>query len=310
MGLFSRAAGQGASWTVVSTDTGHLRYVQGRAAAEKPRVFAFGEAAVEGQGLARAARDLKIPRRGQLAVLLNAPDYRIHMVDAPNVPEAEFRTAIKWRLKEIIDFPVEEACYDVLDLPAEKRGSAQAHSVYAIAAKRDVLKSYVERFDQARLPVSVIDIPETAQRNVNALYEEENRGAALLYFDESGGLLTVTHGGELCLARRLDITLAQLRATEGEGRSDLFNRILLELQRTLDNFERQFNFITVGKLMLGPEPENLGLLDYLHANLGIRVEAVDLASVIELPGHELDAQSQWRFFHLIGCSFRAETAPH
>jgi MSHA biogenesis protein MshI len=212
---------------------------------------------------------------------------------------------MKWRLKDIIDFPMDEAGFDILDLPADKRSTS--HNVYAIAAKRDVLKGYVDRFDKAGLSVSVIDIPETAQRNIAKLYEEENRAVALLYLDDADGLLTVSSGGELYLARRLDVSLDQIRRTEGDGRYDIFNRIMLELQRTLDNFERQFSFVVVGKLMLGPEPEETGLLDYLVGNLGIRVEAVDLRTVVDAPqGRELDERAQWRLFHLIGCSLRTE----
>ena len=302
------------SWTVIAADTAHLRFASGGGSISgKPRLLGFGEAAAVTQDLSKLAKELRIPRSGQRAMLLAESDYRIHLVDAPNVAPAELKAAMKWRLKEIIDYPVDEATYDVLDLPGDRRGGTETHSVYAIAAKRAVLKSYVERFDKVHLPVSVIDIPETAQRNIATLYEEENRGIALLYIGEADGLLTVSAGGELYLARRLDISVAQIAKLPAENRGDLFNRILLELQRTLDNFERQFSFVVIGKLLLGPEPENTGLADYLIANLGIRVESVDLQSVMDLPegtaGTALDAQAQWRYFHLIGCTLRGVQIP-
>ena len=300
------------AWTVISTEGDYLRFIQTSPdkISGKPRVAAFGETSLPDQrDLSRAAKSLRIPRSGKRALLLGEPDYRIHMVDAPNVPPSELKAAMKWRLKEIIDFPVEEASYDILDLPADRRGSDQSHNVYAVAAKREVLRRYVERLDKARLPVSVIDIPETAQRNIAALYEEENRAVAFLYLGESDALLTVSAQRELYLARRLDISLAQIRKVEGDARSDLFYRIMLELQRTLDNFERQFSFVAIGKLLLGPEPEETGLRDYLIANLGIKVEAADLATSLGMPpGRELDAPVQWRYFHLIGCSLRTGAA--
>ena len=308
MKFFARAAAQSA-WTVISEAEGTLRFVHSEARDfAKPRVLAFGETATGLQhDLARLVKGLRIPRAGARAMLLNEPDYRIHMVDAPSVPASELKSAMKWRLKEIIEFPVEEASYDVLDLPSDRRGSDQSRSVYAIAAKRALLKGYVERFDKAKLPITVMDIPETAQRNIAALYEEENRAVALLYLGEADALLTVSAGGDLYLARRLDISLAQVRKFEGEARSDLFYRVMLELQRTLDNFERQFTFLAIGKLLLAPQPEETGLLDYLVANLGIKVESLDLRTVLDMPnGEEMDAQAQWRYFHLIGCSLRHE----
>lgn len=273
-------------------------------------MFAFGAAELsgDGQGLARAVKELRIPRAAQCATLLGASDYQIHLMEAPDVSAPELKSAIKWRLKDVIDFPVEEAGYDVLDLPVDRRGGAHNHSVYAVAARKEVLKACVGRFDKAGMPISVIDIPETAQRNVAALYESDDHSVALLYFDESGGLLTVTHGGELYLSRRLEITLTQLRESQGEARKDLFDRVLLELQRTLDNFERQFSYIVLGRVLVGPEPEDTGLVAHLIANMDAKVEAVDLRAVIDVPRDRgLDPDTQWRLFHLIGCSFRNGT---
>ncbi|MFH1045193.1 MAG: agglutinin biogenesis protein MshI [Pseudomonadota bacterium] len=306
--IFTRSS-SAARWTVLAADAKQLRYVQGSATG-KPCVFAFGEAELtgDGQGLARAVRELRISRAAHCATLLGASDYQIHLVEAPDVAAQELKSAMKWRLKDVIDFPVEEAGYDILDLPVDRHGPAHNHSVYAVAAKKNVLKACVDRFDKAGMPISVIDIPETAQRNVAALYESDGRGVGWLYFDESGGLLTVTYGGELYLARRLDITLTQLRESQAEARKDLFDRVLLELQRTLDNFERQFSFIVIGKVMVGPEPEETGLVAHLIANLETKVEAVDLRAVIDVPrGQGLDPDAQWRMFHLIGCSFRTGT---
>jgi MSHA biogenesis protein MshI len=155
----------------------------------------------------------------------------------------------------------------------------------------------------------VIDIPETAQRNVAALDERDARGVGLLYFDDAGGLLTVTSGGELYLARRFDFTMSQIRRDDDDYREDLYNRILLELQRTLDNFERQYSQIALSRLMLGPVPEPTPLAAYLESNLGVRVAEVALEEVLEFRGGVPDAQIKWRYFHLIGCSIRSEGMP-
>ncbi len=294
--------------TVLASGGGRLRFVHANAsAAGRPKLLAYGETSESGDkaALARAVKQLHIPRSGPRAMLLNEPDYHIHMVEAPAVSSEELKLAMRWRLKEVIDFPVEEASYDVLELPGDHRGSDRARSIYAIAAKKALLGTYVRRFDEAGLQVSVIDIPETAQRNISALYEEQGRAVALLFLDEVDGLLTITSGGDLCLARRLDISISHIRRTQGDERYEVFNRILVEIQRTLDHFERQFSLVVVGKLMLGPQPEDTGLLDYLTGNLGIKVESADLRSVIDVPSRlNLDAQTQWRFFHLIGCSLR------
>ena len=36
--------------------------------------------------------------------LLNSGEYQMLVVDAPNVPAAEMKTAVRWRIKDMLDF--------------------------------------------------------------------------------------------------------------------------------------------------------------------------------------------------------------
>ena len=82
-----------------------------------------------------------------------------------------------------------------------------------------------------------------------------------------------------------------------------------ETQRTLDNFERQFSFVTVTKLLGGPEAEDSGLVQYLRSNLTITVDEVALDEVLEfMPETVPEKREQWRLFHLFGCAIRDETS--
>ena len=286
-----------------------MRYVHSNAAATgKPLVLAFGEAEWRGDSasLAQAYKAFGFGRKNRCATLLMAGDYQISAVEAPSVPEAELKTAMRWRMKDVIDYPVEQAVFDLLEIPAGEGPTARTRWIYVVAARAELVQTYVERFDRARVPLSVIDIPETAQRNVSALYERDARGVGLLYFDDAGGLLTVTAGGELFLARRFDFTMTQIRQRNDAYREDLYSRILVELQRTLDNFERQHSQIVMSRIMLGPEPEQTPLAAYLRSNLGTEIAAVELEDVLAFGDNSPDAQAQWKYFHLIGCAIRSE----
>ena len=72
------------------------------------------------------------------------------------------------------------------------------------------------------------------------------------------------------------------------------------------NFERQYSQIVLSRLMLGPEPEPTPLAAYLQSNTGIKVAGVALDEVLQFRGSVPDAQAQWAYFHLIGCSIRSE----
>ena len=298
------------SLVVLRTEADKVRYAHGNAAGVgRPVILSYGEAEWRGDSasLARAYKEFEFGKHARCATLLSSGEYQISAVEAPNVPAEELKTAMRWRMKDVIDYPVEQAVFDLLEIPAGEGAAARQRWIYVIAARSESINTYVERFDDAKVPLSVIDIPETAQRNVAALYERDSRGVGLLYFDDAGGLLTVTCGSELFLARRFDFTMIQIARDDDAYREDLYSRILVELQRTLDNFERQYGQIVLSRIMLGPEPERTPLGAYLQTNLGMEVAEVELDEVLDFRGAAPDAQSQWRFFHLIGCAIRSET---
>jgi MSHA biogenesis protein MshI len=240
--------------------------------------------------------------------VLGGGDYQFMSVEAPNVPRAELKTAMRWKLKDILDFPVDEATYDVLDIPVDPNAAVRPQqSIFAIAARNSVIQARQKLFTQSKIRLRTIDIPEMAQRNVSSMLEPDGRGIAMLSFNEDGGLLTVSWRGELYLSRRIDVTLAQLLDPDADRRNQSFDKITLELQRSLDNFERQFSFISVAKLVLAPSGAD-GLQDYLAGNLYTRVETLDLRQVLDLDGMpELaDPARQQRFFVAIGAALRVE----
>jgi len=295
-------------WLVASLRPQELAICHGRIGSNgKARIGRLASHALEGDyaGADRLSRDWRLERY-RCATLLDPGDYQLLLVEAPNVPSVELKAAIRWRIKDLLDYHVDDATVDVLDIPPDPSGAARGHSMYAVAAHNDAIQACIERFDAAQIPLSVIDVAETAQRNIAALYEDEGRGVGMLYLGESSGLFTINFRRELYLARRIDIGHDQISATP--ERAEVFNRIALELTRTLDHFDRQFGFVAINKLLLGPEPEDSGLLEYLRSNLDLPIARVDLAATLAFDvDARPDRRTEWQRFHLIGAALRYET---
>lgn len=258
------------------------------------------------EALGRAARDAQA---GNFvgSTLLAGGEYQLLQVEAPNVPQEELKTAVRWRLKDMLDFHVDDATIDVLDIPVDKSAGNRAHSMFAVAARNSLIQSRQELFAEAQAPLSVIDIPEMAQRNVSALMEPEGRGLAMLSFGDSGGMLTVSFNKELYLARHFDVTLDMLQEQDVERRNASFDKIALELQRSLDHFDRQYQFISISRLMLAPTGVP-SLQDFLAAQMYMPVESFGLADVFDLSeAPALQApQEQVRHFLVLGAALRQE----
>lgn len=257
-------------------------------------------------GLEKAGRAL-LANTFQVSTVLSGGHYQMLSVDAPKVPPAELRTAVRWRLKDMLDFHIDDATIDVLDIPFDKSAAVHQHVMFAVAARNSIIEQRQKQFALAKIELRAIDIPEMAQRNISVLLETAGRGLAMLSFDAAGGLLTVSFKGELYLSRRIDVTLEQLLDPEHERKHQRFEKITLELQRSLDHFERQFHFISVARLLLAPSPVT-GLEEYLSGNLYTPVERFDLADVFDLSAvpelAALDLQQQ--LFIALGAALRLE----
>ncbi len=212
--------------------------------------------------------------------LLEPGSYQMFQVDALEVPPVELREAMRWRLKDMLEYPVDQATVDVLELPLTQ-GAGRAPQMMAIAASDAVLAPRIRIFDEARLDLQAVDIPEMALRNLAALLEDENRGLAMLTLDASGGFLTFTYRGELCASRRLEVGTAQFEAADAIRREQLIERIGLELQRSLDNFERQYTAISISKIVVGPCPAVGGLIDALRNFVYAPIVPMDVCSIID-----------------------------
>jgi len=259
--------------------------------------------------LARLRKELQLDLY-RCTTLLRNGDYQVVQVDAPNVPAQEARSAVRWRIKDMIDCPVEAATVDALFIPQPEKAAGRTTQMLAVAARNDVIAATVKPFHDADIPLEVIDIPELAQRNFAHCLEAEGRGLALLAFDEPSALLTFTSGGELYQHRRIDVSIGSLSSAFSDQRSALYDRLVLELQRSLDHFDRQFHHVAVAKVVVTPLPGAEDLRDHLAANLDVPVELLYLSEIMDFPHipelHEPLRQAQC--LQLIGAALREERA--
>lgn len=256
-----------------------------RGVAGRPEVALCDSYRKEGsdaETLTRLRKELKLDRY-RCTALLGSEHYQLHQVEAPTVPAGEVKDAARWRVKDLIDYPLESATVDVFDIPVDRNLPPRNHSMYVVTARNSAIESCIGPFNLAQIPLQVIDIPDLAQRNIAALFEPEQRGVAMLAFYADEGILTFTRGGELYLARRIEITLPQLTEADAARRDQLFERIALELQRSLDHFDRQYQYVPISKLLLAPLPQDIGLQQYLASNIYVPVENIDLGTAMDFP---------------------------
>lgn len=207
-----------------------------------------------------------LPRLPVSAVLA-AEDYQMVLVEAPDVPPAELRAAMRWRLKDAIDFRVEDAVVDVFDVPPQNRGGV-GRMMYAVAARR----AAVERYSTGLAPLStldVIDVPELCLRNLASSLPAAAGGVALLHLGETTASVVLVRGTTFYFSRQME-----LRGFRSEG-------IELELQRSLDYYERHFDQPPITKIVVSANGSGAeSLIEALNRDTGFDVTALDLNTLL------------------------------
>ncbi len=253
-----------------------------RGGSKPPRVHWVDrcEWADDGGGLHSLRRRRSLQRHRNVAVLPRTA-YRLVPLDAPELPREEWRQAVRWQLKDLVDFPVETASIDVLEIPGDP-ARRRTPQMLAVAAPHDALRPLVQAGHAAGAPWQALDIAETALRNISALVETEGRAQALLHVGEHETLLVITAAGELLLTRQLDTTLALLTAGSAAERMEAFDHAGLELQRTLDGFDRLFSHLGLARLLVAPGSGLDDFCAHVRELSFVPVQALDLSSALDL----------------------------
>lgn len=221
-----------------------------------------------------------LPRtRGPLSLVLADDQYQLLLVEAPRVEPTELRAAIRWRVKDLIDFHIDDAVIDVFEIPGQERRPPGQAMMYAVAARARDIRTHIDRIESAHYKLDVIDISEMAMRNLASLTEEDVQGVCLLHLQEDHGLVTLTQQAHLFLSRRLEVGLRSLEQ-DPLGASEL---IVLEVQRSLDYYDSHFQQAPIAGLKVLPGPAGMdALTSALNANLNLSAEPYPLDSVLQL----------------------------
>lgn len=248
----------------------------------KPILVAY-ESFVDDPDLNQVGKWLKTQSLGIESVTFSLPsdDYHMLQMETPSVPAAERADAMRWRIKDMIEFPVAEASVDCLVLPAPNGEGEGMHS-WAVVAHQDRIADWMHRARKAKLDLTAIDIPEAALRNLLVVHPAD-QATAFLRLSSTGGALVVAWRGELCSFRRFnDLNVAHFSSADIMTRQHLLERLALEVQRTADAFERQFYGTVIERVWVEQSVPEIDLVQQLAPHVSVRLHAFDLHESFEI----------------------------
>lgn len=334
---------------IVSWSAGTLAYVRAPRTSEGP--FAVQQMGVERQGsdsmedFVRRLQGLGL--KGMLThVMLRPEQYQLLQIDAPPVAPEELRAAARFQIREMVNVHIDDITLDVMQVgDGQQRGTN--NNLFVVAAKNEVVRETMALGDALNWTIPVIDIQETAQRNLqSALARQDGRveraDAALLVSDEQQAVLTISANDELFFTRRLELPagfMAMAWGADAEpasnelpdaftpvseyvpdyagggstgaaasdlGDADRVQRFLVEVQRSLDLWDRTWSSMPLAGLRVYAGERSGEMANWLGRELGQTVTPMDLEG--QFPGlGAMAIDDQAYCLPLLGVLLRTET---
>ena len=300
-----------------------LRYVFARDAGERGATLAAWGLEARGsqtrESFLKRAKAL-LPRAGAAIVVLDPRDYQILQLEAPNVPPAEVRGAVRWKATEFVEGSPLDYTIDVLDVSAAGEGPGK---VIAVAAHNDLLRSRMRDGESLGLALSVIDVAETAERNLlHAALLAESPGlevAGALFAQAGHASMIISVRGELRFFRRFEfnvdrlalpveeeepLMMAQGQAAEAAARS------LTQLQRTLDLWDHTYAQLPLDTLRVHAGAQTAAIVDRIAPAAGVDTRPLALSGVFRGPaGRKAPPWEDPAYVPLLGALLRPGGAP-
>jgi MSHA biogenesis protein MshI len=245
--------------------------------------------------------------------VLEAGTYNLMHVERPKVQEAEMRDAVKWRIKDLISYPVEEAIVDIYTLPGLEDQVRAANWIYAVVARAASIQLLVDIVHGSGLNLQAIDIPEFCLRNLVSRDANAGQSTASLHIMPEQSLLVLTRSDVMFMTRTYDIGFGDVIRIDESGGDDGLSlggllpsheQSLLEVQRSLDYFDSHFGQAQVTRLLVLPDDTLLEpFIEMLRSNTGLNVEPFGFDSVIDV-ADSIDVRTLGPAAQAIGASLR------
>jgi MSHA biogenesis protein MshI len=245
-------------------------------------------------------------RHARTNLLLDGDDYQILPMDMPEVAPDELIDAMRWRVKEMIDFAPEEASLGCLLVPCASE-SSRSRLALVVVSRHATITRWMQRSREARLDLHSIDVPELALRNL-ALLAAGDGACALLHVGLARSTLVVVWKGELCSVRRFELHIGQLLDAGRDAFEALVERLGQDVQRSSDAFERQFHAAALGRLWITDEQAGLALAEPLARQVTLQVRPMKLRDWIAIDDTTalVNAAEGIDFIPAIGAALREE----
>lgn len=215
-------------------------------------------------------------------LVLTPEDYQVIQIDAPEVPKQELATALRWQVKDLISFHIDDVVIEHTEMDNEQTSGKP--QILVFICRKSLVEDYVELMRVAQCKLNAIDTAVFAIRNLVAHMKsiDNTDSIGILNLYKAYSRITVLLNNDIIINRASSIGLNELAFMSSDAGSMIIDNTALEIQRTFDYYERHSRQSPISDLVIfnnGDDIESLDLL--LNKRLGINCHLFSFEGVID-----------------------------
>ena len=220
--------------------------------------------------------------------VLNPDEYQFLQVEKPQVDKQELQSALRWHMKDLIDYHIDDVVLDYLTLPVDNM------PLQVVATRKSIIQSRVDLLLNSKCQIASIDIAIQAARNLidKAKVIEANTSVGLLNLWDTNAKISVLLNNDVYINRLTDIGADALShvSDDSQDSDSIIDSLAIELQRTFDYYESYSRQVPVTQLVIMSNTRPIAHIDdMIKQRLGIdciiitpsQFEALDIEMTLQ-----------------------------
>ncbi len=206
-------------------------------------------------------------------------EYGLNLVEEPAVSKVEVAKALRWVLRDLVNFPIDDAIIDTFELPF-LRAKDNTKMIYAASMRKEMIPKIEAFIGPSALVLKFIDIPELILKNVVNLHPQEMKGCALLYLGPKHGKLILSRNQQLCITRSFELKSDELGKDSARD-SKILDALSLEIQRSYDYIGSVFRQNIPNVILLAPTLTDRKIVqESFKSSLGAEIYFLKLSELL------------------------------
>lgn len=201
-------------------------------------------------------------------IILPPEFYQYFLIEDVLVEESHKLEAIQWRLTELIDYSVEDAVIDYMEIPQQESKKSKP-LIYAFVTPKETILKVTSWARGCGINLKKLDVGQSAYKAYLSQKSDQSIGQLLLVLHPNQIELVIIKQGAICLMRKIEAPYLKESLVTNNIKESTYEMLCIEIQRSIDY---------CASIICQPSISNI----YIQENLAYQIDIEKIKDILGL----------------------------